>query len=285
MGALLDRAVALLDRAFTRARRHGEPPRPGSGVPPEPEAYHFTCNVCGSAAWSLAGNIARETPSCATCGSTVRMRALMHVLSQELFGRNLVVPDFPVDEGIVGLGMSDWEEYAGRWAEKFSYTNRFYGREPRLDITAPPADLAGTFDFVVSTDVFEHVAPPVVSALRNLRALLKPGGVVVFSVPYMSSGDNIEHFPDLFDHRLEDRDGQRCLVNRTREGRVEVFEDLVFHGGEGLTLEMRVFSEPALLAQIEEAGFAPPTIYGATLMEFGIRWDTPLSLPMALRAA
>ena len=35
-------------------------------------------------------------------------------------------------------------------------------------------------------------------------------------------------------------------MNWTADGRIETFDDLVFHGGPGSTLEMRVFSEDAL---------------------------------------
>ena len=40
------------------------------------------------------------------------------------------------------------------------------------------------------------------------------------------------------------------MINTTREGRIEEFEDLIFHGGEGETLEKRVFSLPDLLDEL-----------------------------------
>ena len=51
------------------------------------------------------------------------------------------------------------------------------------------------------------------------------------------------------------------LVNRTRTGELQVFRDLVFHGGEGATLELRVFCFDDLLARIAAAGFAPPLVH------------------------
>lgn len=244
---------------------------------------YFLCNICATQVSSPEEGLTREATSCPSCGSTVRMRSLMHVLSMELFGESIPVPHFPVDKKIVGTGMSDWETYAALLAEKFSYTNRFFDREPFMDITDPPAALESTLDFLISTDVFEHVAPPVVAALQNARALLKPSGVFIFSVPYMAEGETLEHFPDLFDYHLEEKDGAFTLLNRTRAGEWQSFDDLCFHGGRGSTLELRVFSERPLLEQIAEAGFAPPVLYGEPVMEFGIRWPERLSLPMALR--
>ncbi len=45
------------------------------------------------------------------------------------------------------------------------------------------------------------------------------------------------------------------LINRTVDGRVQEFTDLVFHGGPGETLEMRLFSLPEMIGIMESAGF------------------------------
>ena len=243
----------------------------------------FTCNVCGYLAPLFEERLDRETPSCTRCRSTVRMRTIVHALSTELFGESLTLRQFPHRKDLVGIGMSDWSGYATELARRLSYTNCFYDREPRLDITNPPASLTGTLDFLISTDVFEHVAPPVVTAFENARRLLKPTGVFIFSVPYTASGETTEHFPDLHDFRLDTTGPTPRLINRTIEGETQTFEDLVFHGGSGLTLEMRTFSEPSLRKVIHAAGFAPPVVYKDPVPRFGIRWEEPLSVPMALR--
>ena len=51
-----------------------------------------------------------------------------------------------------------------------------------------------------------------------------------------------EHFPDLFEFQIVEFGQDRVLVNRTRSGSYQVFDNLVFHGGPGFTLEMRVLS-------------------------------------------
>ena len=54
----------------------------------------------------------------------------------ELFGEGLPLPEFPCLPAVKGLGLSDQVSYAGTLAGKFDYTNTFYDREPRIDITA-----------------------------------------------------------------------------------------------------------------------------------------------------
>lgn len=249
------------------------------------ELRAFRCNVCGQKNRALPSEFGRETPSCSGCGSTVRMRSIVHVLSTELFGESLALPDFPERKDLCGLGMSDWESYAGPLAEKLGYRNTFLHQEPVLDITDPDPALLGTLDFLISTDVYEHVAPPVSVAFENSRRLLKPGGVFVFSVPYTLEGETVEHFPELFDYRIEERGDRHVLVNRTRDGRAEEFEDLVFHGGPGETLEVRVFSLDGLRRELERAGFAPPHIYSEPAESCGMVWECGWSLTMSVRPA
>jgi SAM-dependent methyltransferase len=194
--------------------------------------------------------LGREVPSCSACGSTVRLRSLIALLSREVFGVELAIPDFPVLKGIRGFGMSDAPELAQRLAEKFDYTNTFYHQEPRLDIADPtPEHLAentGRYDFILSSEVLEHVSPPVERAFANLNRMLKPAGLLVLTVPYRIDGHTAEHFPELHEYSLASPGGRTVLVNRRRDGSLEVYENLSFHGGAGSTLEMRVFTETSL---------------------------------------
>lgn len=243
----------------------------------------FTCNICGNANQCEAAKIGRETPSCSSCGSTVRMRSIVHVLSHELFGRCMPIAEFPSEPRLRGIGTSDWQGYASRLAKRLDYTNTFYHQEPKVDITAPDPSLDGTLDFLTSTDVFEHIEPPVDRAFRAARRLLKPNGVLVFSVPYKLDGDIVEHFPDMHDWQIDRSSGKPVLHNTTRDGKKQVFDDLVFHGGDGATLEMRLFSLQGICDQARAAGFAPPKIHHASHLECGMVWEVDWSLTMALR--
>ena len=56
-------------------------------------------------------------------------------LSLALYGEARVLPQFPVDRRVRGMGMTVWVGYAYRLAKKFDYVNTFYDELPRLDIT------------------------------------------------------------------------------------------------------------------------------------------------------
>jgi SAM-dependent methyltransferase len=251
------------------------------------DSENFTCNICGAIGKRPTAPPGREVPSCPKCESTVRLRSLIALLSREIFGIELALPDFPVLKGIRGFGMSDPPELAERLAEKFDYTNTFYHQEPRLDIADSfPEQLAqnaGRFDFILSSEVLEHVSPPVERAFVNLNKLLKPDGLLLATVPYRPEGRTIEHFPDLYQYSLASPGGQVVLVNRRRDGSLEVFDNLVFHGGDGSTLEMRSFSEASLKETIIAAGFTSARIGSEDFPEFGILHDDAWSLPIAAR--
>jgi SAM-dependent methyltransferase len=249
-----------------------------------PTTPTFRCNICGQSNPITPQTFQREASSCDDCGSSARMRAVIHVLSIELFGRSLSLPDFPVRRDVKGLGMSDWQGYAPTLAEKLDYVNTYYDRPPRLDICNVHPSLEGRFDFVISSEVLEHVPPPASVAFNNLRRLLKPGGFAVVTVPYVPDGHTVEHFPELYDYELVEEDGRELLRNTTREGEKQVFDDLHFHGGVGATLEMRVFSEPDLLAEFERAGFTETKVYREPEPAHGIGWPEGWALPVAARA-
>lgn len=244
---------------------------------------NFTCNICGTECERPAGGFGREVESCPTCRSTVRVRGLIAVLSQELFGAALALSDFPTLKGLRGFGMSDSPELAERLAAKFDYTNTFYHQAPRLDITEPSSNDLGRYDFIVSSEVMEHVPTPVERAFENLCRMLKPDGLLLLTVPYTIDGRTVEHFPELHQYTLAAPGGQTVLVNRRRDGALEVFENLVFHGGDGSTLEMRVFSEPSLCDTLRAAGFDSVHIASADVPEAGVEHAETWSLPIAAR--
>ena len=257
----------------------------------------YQCNICGTDN-DGSRETGREVPDCLGCGSSLRMRAMIGLLSLELFGRVLPIADFPVRKDIRGVGLSDWDGYAKRLSTRLDYTNTYYHQSPYLDITSIGKDICGTCDFLISSDVFEHVAPPVEAAFVGARRLLKPGGVLVMTVPYMVEvRETKEHFPELHDWSLvkppwwrsflrgeKSRSDAWKLCNRRRDGAVEWHENLIFHGGPGTTLEMRVFSEMALLSQLAEAGFSKIYIAKDALPEAGVQWPVPWSLPVVARA-
>lgn len=243
----------------------------------------FTCNICGTECEHPADGFGREVESCPTCRSSVRVRGLIAVLSRELFGEPLALPDFPTLKGLRGFGMSDSQELAERLEAKFDYTNTFYHQAPRLDITHPSPNDLGRYDFIVSSEVMEHVPAPVERAFENLCQMLKPDGLLLLTVPYRIDGHTVEHFPQLHQYALAAPGGQTVLVNRREDGSLEVFENLVFHRGDGSTLEMRVFTEPGLRETLCAAGFDSVDVASADVPEFGVQHAETWSLPVAAR--
>jgi len=240
----------------------------------------FRCNICGARNRLRPDQISREAGECAGCGSTVRMRSVIRCLSLALFGRSVRLTDLVVDRSIRGTGLSDWDGYATKLASLFTYANTFYNAEPRLDITDPPADFFGTLDFVISSDVFEHVAPPVDRAFIGAFNLLKPGGILVLTVPYFKDGETIEHFPNLNDFDVLEFGPDHYLINRRTDGEYEVFDGIVFHGGAGQTLEMRIFSESDIVRRLQRSGFEGIVIHRGNDPAVGIIHREDWSLPI-----
>lgn len=239
-------------------------------------AVSFKCNVCGTR--NVVEKFATQPASCA-CGSNVRVRALIHLLSMELFGQSLPLVEFPKLRALRALGMTDKECYSGRLEEKFTYTNTHYDREPKFDLMQTHAELAGTYDFIVAADVLEHVAPPVGRALEEVCRLLKPEGFLVGTIPCHTGAETREHFPNLHEYRVITLGDSPVLVNRRRDGAVEIHDRLAYHGGTGSTLEMREFSTSGLKNLLTAASFRTVCLWTEDVPEFGIWFDADVSIP------
>ena len=242
----------------------------------------FSCNICGTP--NTLEQVPWEPSTCSSCGSNVRMRALIYLLSLELFGSALPLPEFPKDKRIKGFGLSDDLLYATPLAEKVDYTNTFYDRKPYLDITEPHADQYGTYDFILSSDVFEHVAPPVERAFEEVFRLLKPHGFLCVTVPSSAADeDTIEYYPNLHEYSIVELGGEHVLVNRKPDRSIETYRDLQFHGGIGATLVMRQFSQRDLARQLRDSGFSEVTFQADPVERFGIVFEGPWGRPLVAR--
>jgi SAM-dependent methyltransferase len=195
----------------------------------------------------------------------------------------MTLPEFPVLKSLRAIGMTDPPALAGRLAEKFDYTNTFYHQLPRFDITRPEERDLGRYDFILSSEVMEHVPPPVEVAFSNLYRLLKPDGLLLLTTPYDPGDRTIERFPDLHEYTVATLAGRAVLLNRRRDGSIEVFQDLIFHGGDGSTLEMRVFQEKSLLGMLRDAGFDDIHVGAENWPEWGVDHAQTWSLPIVAR--
>jgi SAM-dependent methyltransferase len=206
-------------------------------------------------------------------------------MAQQLFGLSFTLPEFPLRRDIRGIGMSDALQYAGFLEHKFDYTNTYYHQPPKLDIMNPDFAAFSDLDFIISSDVFEHVLPPVSTAFENSYKLLNKDGFLLLTVPYFKKlSQTIERYPDINEFEVfQDEEGEYLLRNTTRSGEQQLFDNLIFHGGPGSTLEMRRFSEAHVLKLLEQAGFSSIEIFDRDLEQFGIIWKDHNSLPIIAR--
>lgn len=245
----------------------------------------FRCNICGNEVLARLVDICdRDKESCRSCGSNLRYRTIIHILSLELFGKSVILPEYPENKNINGLGMSDWEGYSVMLAEKLSYTNTYYHKDPKLDIVKVKPEMENLYDFITSSDVFEHILSPVSVGFENMYKLLRGKGLCVFTVPFVNLVNTWEHFPELNDFDIIfNGKGNQILINTTKKGEKQEYENLIFHGGKGATLEMRIFSKPSLLKEFHAAGFSDVKFHKCDKPEFGIIWPINWSLPISAR--
>jgi SAM-dependent methyltransferase len=203
------------------------------------------------------------------------------MLSVELFGESVTLPRFPEGLGsLKGMGLSDQLSYAVPLAKKTAYVNTFYDREPFFDVMAAHPELYGTYKFILSADVFEHIPIPVERALEEAYKLLQPDGCLYITVPSSLDEETVEHYPNLYQYSIVNLGGCHVLVNRTKDGEIEVHRDLVFHGGPGATLEMRLFSRRDLTQKLLSVGFSEVIFQDDPVEELGIvfggKWGRPM---------
>jgi hypothetical protein len=243
----------------------------------------FQCNVCGSFNLVPRSRLDREISSCRQCGSSVRFRCIVHLVSTALYGKSIPLPDFPPDPAISGAGLSDWGGYADPLAQKFDFSNTYYHMEPRLDIVAPPPAMLGSLDFLTTSDVFEHVPPPASRAFAGSYALLKPGGHLILTVPFVDMPATIEHYPEMRDFGIVQFGDDYVVVARNADGSTTLHPNPAFHGGPGQTLEMRLFALNDLLRLLKDAGFTDIKVMSEEMPQFGIAFPTPFGLPILAR--
>ena len=136
------------------------------------------------------------------------------------------------------------------------YTNFHYHLDPKLDITSVPIGLYGRADIISCSEVLEHVNPPIKKAFEGLYKMLNSNGVLVLSVPHTdASGVHIEHFPIMKRSQITMQSEGPVLKGEDMDGKLLEFTNLVFHGGDGSTLEYRIFSQSSLLSHLKLAGF------------------------------
>ena len=220
-----------------------------------PDDVSFRCNICGTTNQVGRSMIDRETPSCAGCGSTPRSRALIEALTTRLLGASVVLSRAGSHKELSGLGLSDWEGYAQILGTRFSYMNTFFKSDPSLDITSRPGTAQGQLDFLIASEVFDHVVGDVEQMFANVHALLRPGGVLVFTVPFTLEGPTVEY------EAAADPGSPTAGFVPARQ-----------------------FSLESLQYVLERARFTDVVVHSDVNPEFGIWWNPRVSVPLSARA-
>jgi SAM-dependent methyltransferase len=248
----------------------------------------FQCNICSAGQNIFDPVLDPEGSLCRGCASNIRQRAVARLVGETLFGEALPIDRFPFSDAC-GIGISDSPGFAAHLGRAlFRYRNSQFDNAlitplaPYADIKAPPKELVGSADFVTCSEVLEHVEPPIQAAFDGLFSLLRRGGVLILTVPY-TLRKTIEHFPDLDVWRLEQHSGSRILINRTRQGAIQRFEDLRFHGGGEEVLEMRIFGLEDIFVHLERAGFIDIRVREENELNYGIFFKYNWGLPITAR--
>ncbi len=203
--------------------------------------------------------LTREGGRASVTGTWMRMRDAIYALTKAL---NLkpVLNLNQENKKIKGISLSDVSACSIILDRLFDHKNTFLHKEPFLDILNPSEEFK-YLDFIISSDVFEHVSPPIEAAFENCFNMLSSGGALILTVPYLlDREETIEHFPNLFNwHLVEedyDKNGTRFYIeNITKEGDKEILNNVSFHDGGGQAIEMRVFALNSILKIAKGIGF------------------------------
>lgn len=227
----------------------------------------FLCNNCIAIRISRINTDSREGLVCPSCGLNGRQRAVLFAAQKKLNFKK-----YFKKQNIVGVsdGLPISMAFNSRFGNR--YSNFEYHLEPYLDITQLKPEFESIANFVTCSEVLEHVQPPVDFAFSGLYKLLKPGGWLLLSVPHTGSGSaHVEHFPIMVNSSLIQAETP-ILRGTDTDGKLREFDNLVFHGGAGSTLEYRIFSEDSLKEKLLASGFVKLEKQGnATLL--GIVWE------------
>ena len=99
----------------------------------------------------------------------------------------------------------------------------------------------------------------------------------------MIADETDEHYPDLHQYSVIELAGEHVLINRKKDRTLEAHGNLVFHGGIGATLEMRLFAQADLVRKLRGAGFSDVILQMESVERFGIVFDGPWSRPLVAR--
>ena len=202
------------------------------------------CNICGSVSNFIRKELQREGFLCGNCSASSRHRAVIYVLGKCLGTSGIPLAAWSSHKEIRMLESSGRGPYPMMLKEKFEYINTEY--QPAASLMQQPSNRYADFqqlafpdqqfDYVIATDVFEHIREDE-KAFGEVYRVLKTDGVFIMTVPY-------------------NHDWEKTLVRVRTEGEKDIFLlPAEYHGGGGQTLAYRTYGRD-LLERLRQHGFS-----------------------------
>ncbi|MGJ7038699.1 SAM-dependent methyltransferase [Shinella sp. BE166] len=161
------------------------------------------CNICGSSAfgdtYGKAGSaFIRRNVRCEGCGSLERHRLIFELLrSRGLLSGNRRVLHLAPEECLATILRN---RFGGNYLCGDLDPGQFSFPVTRIDLCSDLDRFApASFDIVLHNHVLEHVACDYKAVAARLDGLLKPGGLHIFSVPFLEGG-----FREALDEQTSD---------------------------------------------------------------------------------
>jgi SAM-dependent methyltransferase len=163
----------------------------------------LACNICGSSAFGdtygkPGSAFIRRNVRCEGCGSLERHRLIFELLRvRGLLSGNRRVLHLAPEECLATILRN---RFGGNYLCGDLDPAQFSFPVTRIDLCSDLDGFApGSFDIVLHNHVLEHVACDYKAVAASLDNLLKPGGLHIFSVPFLEGG-----FREALDERTDD---------------------------------------------------------------------------------
>ena len=155
------------------------------------------CSLCGwQGLFRRTHRSERETLACGNCRATLRYRGQAEAICREIgAGRFATLADLAASGGLSGLAIYEpgitgplrpFLRQAGRYEQSIYDPEQPSGTRRADGLVYQDLMATGfpdaSFDLVVTSDIFEHVRRPF-PAFAEIRRILKPGGLHVWTVP------------------------------------------------------------------------------------------------------
>ena len=216
------------------------------------------CNVCGSnVKIIIRTNNLREDCTCKKCQSNSRKRHLAYVFLESLstkvskfsslksINNNLNLTLYNVESnGALHNGLKHLNKYV---CSEYFGSYETFGKEVNgvlnVDLMNIPFE-SNSFDYIISTEVFEHIPNPY-KAFIEIHRILKIGGAHIFTVPYYSN---------------REKDEVRSIINENNE--IVYLMEPQYHGdpirsNDGI-LVYTIFAKE-MIEKLEKIGFKVET--------------------------